>query len=122
MLIRFCLYGFLKNQRYFEPFLYLAFLAKGRSFFEIGVLLAVQGITIVALEIPSGAIADLFGRRRSLVLSFVAYLLSFLVLGLAESYWALCGAMMLHGIGEAFRSGTHKSLIFAWLELGGRSA
>ena len=121
MLTRFCLYGFLKNQRYFEPFLYLAFLAKGLSFFEIGVLVAVEGITMVALEIPSGAIADLFGRRRSLVLSFVAYLLSFLVIGLAHAYWALCGAMLLYGIGESFRSGTHKSLIFAWLKLEGRA-
>lgn len=31
MLVRFCLYGFLKNQRYFEPFLVLAFMVAGRS-------------------------------------------------------------------------------------------
>lgn len=121
MLTRFCLYGFLKNQRYFEPFLWLAFLDKGLSFFEIGVLVAVQGMTMVVLEIPSGAIADLFGRRRSMVLSFAAYLSCFLVLGLAESYWAICGAMVLYGIGESFRTGTHKSLIFAWLKLEGRA-
>ena len=29
MLFRFSLYGFLKNQRYFEPFLVLVFLEKG---------------------------------------------------------------------------------------------
>jgi uncharacterized membrane protein YfcA len=39
MLFRFSLYGFLKNQRYFEPFLVLAFLEKGLSFFEIGLLI-----------------------------------------------------------------------------------
>ena len=37
---RFCLYGFLKNQLYFEPFLILAFLEKGLSFLEIGLLIS----------------------------------------------------------------------------------
>ena len=39
MLFRFSLYGFLKNQRYYDPFLYLAFLEKGLSYFEIGILI-----------------------------------------------------------------------------------
>ena len=36
MLFRFSLYGFLKNQTYFEPFLVLAFLEKGLNFGMIG--------------------------------------------------------------------------------------
>jgi hypothetical protein len=35
MLRRFCLYGFVKNQKYFEPFLYLALLEK-LSFAGVG--------------------------------------------------------------------------------------
>ena len=38
MLVRFSLYGFLKNQRYFEPFIILFFLEKGLSFTQIGLL------------------------------------------------------------------------------------
>ena len=121
MLIRFCLYGFLKNQQYFVPFLFLAFIEKGLTFTQIGVLLAIEGITMQALEVPSGALADLFGRRRTMIISFLAYMVSFLALGLADSFWPLCGAMALFGIGESFRTGTHKTLIFAWLKLEGRS-
>ncbi len=116
MLFRFCLYGLLKNQRYFEPFLLLALVEKELSFFQIGVLVAIREATVNLLEVPSGAAADLLGRRGSLVLSFVAYLVSFVALGLATSYVALAGAMVLFGVGEAFRSGTHKALIFRWLE------
>ena len=36
MLFRFCLYGFLKNQQYYEPFLILVFREKGLSFLQIG--------------------------------------------------------------------------------------
>lgn len=121
MLIRFCLYGFLKNQRYFEPFLYLAFLDKGLTFLQIGILVAVEGVTMNLLEVPSGALADLMGRRKTMILSFVAYLFSFLAFGMAQSFGALCGAMVLFGIGESFRTGSHKALIFAWLKREGRS-
>ena len=58
MLFRFCLYGFLKNQRYFEPFFMLALLAHGLNFFEIGLLYACRSLTLNVREIPSGVIAD----------------------------------------------------------------
>jgi MFS family permease len=120
MLFRFSLYGFLKNQRYFEPFLYLAFLEKGLDFFLIGLLIAFREIVVNAFEIPSGAIADVVGRRRSMILSFVAYIVSFLIFGLAQSLWMFFLAMFFFGIGEAFRSGTHKAMIFTWLRQQGR--
>lgn len=120
MLFRFSLYGFLKNQRYFEPFLVLAFLEKGMSFFAIGALIAFREIATNLLEIPSGSIADLLGRRRSMLLSFAAYLCSFVVFWLANDAWILWPAMFLFAIGEAFRTGTHKAMIFEWLRREGR--
>ena len=67
MLFRFSLYGFLKNQRYFEPFLVLALLEKGMSFFAIGGLIAFRELATNLFEIPSGSIADLLGRRRAML-------------------------------------------------------
>ena len=62
MLARFSLYGFLKNQKYYEPFLILALRDKGLSFFLIGLLIGFRQIWVNLLEIPSGTIADTFGR------------------------------------------------------------
>jgi MFS family permease len=121
VLLRFSLYGFLKNQRYFEPFLILAFVEKGMSFFAIGALIGFREIATNVLEIPSGSIADLLGRRRSMLLAFGAYLCSFVVFWLADEQWILWPAMFLFAIGEAFRTGTHKSMIFEWLRREGRS-
>ena len=122
MLFRFSLYGFLKNQRYFEPFLVLIFLEKGLSFFLIGLLIGFREVAVNLLEIPSGAIADLFGRRKSMILSFVAYIASFAVFGLARNIGLLFVAMSLFAVGEAFRTGTHKAMIFDWLRLQGRTS
>ena len=121
MLFRYSLYGFLKNQRYFEPFLVLAFLEKGLTFFEVGALIAFREVATNFLEVPSGAIADLWGRRRSMITSFTAYVTSFITFGLTESALALIPAMFLFSIGEAFRTGTHKAMIFAWLRQEGRT-
>ena len=121
MIRRFCLYGFLKNQRYFEPFLLLFLLGKGLDFFAIGLLIACRDLVVNLLEVPSGALADLYGRRRSMMLSFVAYLVSFALFSWADSLPGLFFAMGAYGVGEAFRSGTHKAMIFDWLRREGRA-
>lgn len=121
MIRRFSLYGFLKNQRYFEPFLVLIFLGKGLDFFAIGLLIAFRELAVNLLEIPSGVAADLWGRRRAMILSFVAYIASFVTFGVAEDLHTLFGAMLLFAVGEAFRTGTHKAMIFAWLQQQGRA-
>ena len=121
MLFRFSLYGFLKNQRYYENFLYLAFLDKGLSYFAIGILIGFREVCTNLFEIPSGAVADLYGRRRAMIFSFFAYIASFVIFAASKSLFPLFAAMFFYGLGDAFRSGTHKAMIFDWLRLHGRS-
>ena len=120
MIRRFSLYGFLKNQRYFEPFIILFFLQRGLSFTQIGFLIAFRELFINLIEIPSGAVADLFGRRRSMILAFVSYIISFAIFGFCQDYWHFFIAMFFFAVGEAFRTGTHKAMIFTWLRIEGR--
>ena len=120
MIRRFSLYGFLKNQRYYEPFIILFFLEKGLSFTQIGFLIAFRELFINLFEIPSGALADLYGRRRCMMFSFLSYILAFTMFGLGQCYWHFFFPMFFFAIGEAFRTGTHKAMIFTWLRLQGR--
>ncbi len=115
MIVRFCLYGFLKNQRYFEPFILLAFLEKGLTFLDVGLLVGFREVCTIVLEIPSGAVADVFGRRRSLIFSFLSYIVSFLLFALAPGFPLLMLGMFFFAVGDAFRTGTHKAMIFEWL-------
>jgi MFS family permease len=109
------LYGFLKNQQYYDPFLILAFREKGLSFFQIGLLIGFREVCINVFEIPSGAVADIYGRRHSMILSMIAYMVSFAVFAVSVSLWLLIPAMFFFALGEAFRTGTHKAMIFEWL-------
>jgi len=117
LLFRFSMYGFLKNLRLFEPFLILFFRDAGLSFFQIGVLYAVRDIATNLLEIPAGVVADAFGRRRSMVLSFSSYIVSFVMFFVWPGFASYAAAMVVFAVGEAFRTGTHKALILEHLRI-----
>ncbi len=121
MIFRFSLYGFLKNLRFFEAFLILALRERHIDFLGIGGLIAVREIAGNLSQIPSGALADAFGRRRCMVASMACYVVSYLVLGFAAENWLLIFAMIFYGTADAFRDGTHKALIYSWLRQQGRT-
>ena len=120
MIFRFCLYGFLKNQRFFEPFFLLAMLNRGLTFMEFGLLIGTQSLVQSILEIPSGVFADSFGRRRALIMSMLGYIGAFAIFGFSSTFTPLLVGAALMGFGDSFRSGTHKAMIFRWLELSGK--
>ena len=119
MYVRFRLYGFLKNLRFFDPFLILFFREMGLSFLQIGVLYAIREIATNVLELPTGVLADSFGRRKAMMTSFAAYVASFLLFYFVPEYWAYALAMILFAMGETFRSGTHKAMILEYLRIKG---
>ncbi len=116
---KFCSYGFLKNLRFFEPFLVLFFLEKGLTFLQIGTLYAIKEITTNILEIPTGIIADSIGRRRAMIFSFVFYILSFVIFYFSNDFLLFITAIFIFSFGEAFRTGTHKAMIFEYLKIKG---
>ena len=116
---KFCAYGFLKDLRFFEPFLLLLFLDKGLSYLQVGSLYALREVLINIVEIPSGIMADTMGRRRTMIMSFMAYIASFGLFYFSDSYLTLLGAMAVFAFGDAFRTGTHKAMIFDYLKLKG---
>ena len=120
MFPRFALYGFLKNLRFFDPFLILIFREAGLSFLQIGSLYAVRDVATNLLEVPTGVLADVFGRRKSMLMAFGAYIISFLMFYALRGFGWYALAMIFFAMGEAFRSGTHKALILEYLRLTGR--
>jgi MFS family permease len=122
MLFKFSAYGFLKNLRFFEPLILLYFTAaRGLSYTEFGILIAIREVCVYILEIPTGILADVTGRRRTMMLCFSSYIVSFLIFTLGRSFWAFVPGMILFAAGEALRSGTHKSMIMTHLDLEGLS-
>lgn len=113
---KFCLYGFLKNLRFFDAFLILFFLEQGLNYLQIGLLYSIREITLAITEIPSGVVADTLGRRRTLVTSFAFYIFSFILFYFANHFIWFAFAMLVFAFGDAFRTGVHKAMIFDYLK------
>ncbi len=122
MFPRFALYGFLKNLRFFDPFIILIFREAGLNFLQIGLLYSIRDVAANLLEIPTGVFADAFGRRKSMVMAFLSYLISFGIFYICADFALYALAMLFFAFGEAFRSGTHKALILEHLKLTKREA
>jgi len=116
---KFCAYGFLKNLNFFEPFLLLFLVEKGFSFLQIGTLYGIQSLATNILEIPTGILADAAGRRRAMVFSMLSYLSAFPVFYFSRTFGPFVAAMILLAFGDAFRTGTHKAMIFEYLRIKG---
>lgn len=111
------MYGFLKNLRFFDAFFILFLVEKGISFTQIGLLYAVREVITNLFELPSGILADTFGRKKALAFSFILYISSFALFYLFQEFRFFLIAFVLFGLAEAFRSGTHKGMIMDYLKL-----
>ncbi len=116
-LFKFSAYGFLKNLRFFDAFIILFFRQQGISFLQIGTLISIREISIAVLEIPTGIIADSYGRRNSMIFSFLSYIISFLIFFFFPKFSNYIIAMIFFALGEAFRTGTHKAMILEYLNI-----
>lgn len=74
----------------------------------VGTLLEV---TVLLFEVPTGAVADVYSRRLSVIIGLALVGCGFLLEGSIPMFWAVLGAQVLWGIGYTFLSGA----LQAWL-------
>jgi DHA3 family tetracycline resistance protein-like MFS transporter len=67
-------------------------------------------------QVPTGALADLYSRRLSVIVGVVIIGLGFVLEGSVPNFWVISGSMIFYGVGATFMSGAQE----AWLadELG----
>lgn len=80
-------------------------LQRGLSLAEVGVILSVQGFVVLGLELPTGGVADTWGRRPTLVLAALVGVASSILFLTAHSFVAFFLAVALQGVFRALDSG-----------------
>lgn len=80
-------------------------LERGMSLTQLGVILAMQGFVVLGLELPTGGLADVLGRRPVLIGAAVVALVSGLIFVTAHSFGAFVVALLLQGLFRALDSG-----------------
>lgn len=78
----------------------------------VGLLETVMVATYLLTEIPTGAITDLFGKKRTLFLVFLLSAVGNVIMGFAGSAWHLAVSIVIVTIAHSFYSGTFEALQF----------
>lgn len=78
----------------------------------IGILETIFLTTGFVLEIPTGAIADLIGKKKTLALALLIYALGNFTVGFSQTYLHLLIGMIILGTGGALSSGTYEALLY----------
>jgi len=113
---KFYIGSFLKNQTYFTPIFILLLQFHNLDFQQIFWVFTIGSIFSFVLEIPTGVIADLWGKRKSIIISKFGVLISFLIFAFAHSFWVFVIAQVVYEIGNSFRTGTETAYIYDYLE------
>jgi len=84
--------------------------SRGLNQFQINSVLATYFVVLFLTDVPTGAFADLLGRRRSYVLGASLRVCAFLLYFVAHHYYVFLIAESIDGIGTTFGNGA----IDAW--------
>lgn len=90
---------------FLAPLLVLVLLDRGFSLAQAGALLAIYGITTALLELPTGGLADAWGRKNVLAASAVLQLALFAMLLVATSPAWFAVGFAIGGVSRALDSG-----------------
>lgn len=112
---KFYLTSFLKNQTYFTPVLVIFMQAMALSLQEVFWVFTIGSIASFILELPTGVIADLMGKKKTVVFSKILIFCSFIVFGFAADFWWFVLAQVIFEMGQSFRSGTETAFVYDYL-------
>jgi hypothetical protein len=101
------------------PVYALLFADSGLSAGQISSLFAIWSVVSFALEIPSGAWADTFSRRRLIVAAPLLSALGFTLWTIWPSYPAFVAGFVLWGASSALTSGTVEAMVYDELAAAG---
>ena len=90
--------------------LYLAYC--GMNLMQIGLLEGIYHATSIVCEIPSGALADLVGRRKSMMLGRICVTISCIIMLFTRNFWWFAISFLLQALGNNFNSGSEEALVY----------
>jgi len=92
----------------------------GLSYTDIGILEFFGALTILFFEIPTGAVADIIGRKKSLFLGTIITSGSMILIGLSHTLFFFITGFVLWSIGDTFISGARQAIIYDSLKQEGK--
>jgi MFS family permease len=115
------LYRFLMNFQLWWP-IWVVYLQqqRGLSLTQITLLDTPFFALIVLAEVPTGAVADRFGRKVSLMLGSLMFAIAVFIFGIATNYFVILISYTAWGLAQTFQSGADAAILYDSLKQVGR--
>lgn len=94
----------------------LFYLHRGVTIDQVFYLSVVWSVTTLLVEVPTGYLADRFGRKRTLLLGVTITCLAYVLAFFADSFLAFCFQFALMSFGFSCFSGTEEALLYDTLK------
>lgn len=94
------------------PIIVLFYEDHGLGLQDVFILKSVYSIAAVALEIPSGYLADVWGRRKCLILGCILFFFGYLCYSFTSTFTAFVIAEILLGTGQTLVNGADSALLY----------
>lgn len=96
----------------FMPIIWLFYAENGLSISDLFIIQGIYSLVIAIIEIPSGYLADVMGRKKSIVLGTLFGLLGMIAYSLSYGFSGFLLAALCLGIGQSFISGSDTALMY----------
>jgi len=94
------------------PIVVLFYQDNGLSMSQIFLLKSIYSIAMVATELPSGYLADVWGCRKTLLLGAILGTLGILIYSFSGTFYSFVVAEIILGIGFSFISGADSAMLY----------
>jgi MFS family permease len=94
------------------PIVVLFYQENGLSMSQIFLLKSIYSIAMVATELPSGYLADVWGCRRTILLGAIMGTIGILIYSLSASFASFVFAEIILGVGFSFVSGADSAMLY----------
>lgn len=96
----------------FMPIIVLFYQENGLGMADVLLLKGIYSIVIVIFEIPSGYFADVWGRKKTIIIGSILGTMGFIMYDFSSAFSGFLIAELMLGIGQSFISGSDSALLY----------
>jgi len=111
------LFNFFQGMMFFLPIYALYLQHELFTALNVAIILAVRTFSGMFFEIPFGAVADLFGRKKTLMFSGLISIIALIFLSIGGSMWVFIIYAVLYALSRSLLNGTDTALLFDTLKV-----
>lgn len=101
--------------------IWVLFYLRFTNYAGIGILEGVMIVTMIVTEIPTGAIADLLGKKNTLIAAFLFAAIGNVMMGLAQNFQTLIVSVLILTTSASLFSGSLEALVYDSLKEEGKA-